>query len=380
MFLFSNFINKFLSRYIIYTKILQWINFDFLFFLGKDFNSFLRKFTDNAPYIDEDIDYYSLKKLNELGSKYSIIIDEIPINSGTISLVFKGSIIVDGVNKKIAIKILRNGIENKIKNCVNTFKFLFSLTSYIPLIKNLNLDILFEDAKENLIEQIDFKKESKFIKLFDIKLNKHKHIKTIKLIDDLSFDNVIVMEFIEGKSIFNLDKNDKEIFMDKLITTFFYIQMKKGLFHLDLHPGNMLYTSDNRIAFLDVGMALELKIEESNYFFDFVKLFEISDIELSLIKIINEHKKILFKYEIDIDTEKFVKNLISKKPKIFTVKNSISFTDDTAFFLNEFKLYNYDLSKRMNQILFGLISFINIFINLKGDLSLLMSKNVKIYE
>lgn len=375
---FYTFINKILSKYIIYTKILQWVNFDFLSFLGSDFNKFLRKFTDNAPYIDEDIDYKSIEKLLEIGSKYSLKIDKIPINSGTISLVFKGEILDKDKTKIIAIKILRNGIEDKIHQCIDNFTLLFGFIKNFPFIKNLNLDILLNDVKDNLLEQVDFKKESNFIKIFDSKLNKYKHIKTIKLIEELTFDNVIVMEFIEGRSLFKLNCEDKKLFGTNLISSLFYTQMKKQLFHLDLHPGNILYTNDNKIVFLDLGMAMKLDVDECNFIIDFLKLFQISsDKEATLITIFKNYSHILFK-DITKD-ENIIKSIISKKPDIFRKVDNISFVNDTTFLLNELSKSGVRISKRINEILFGLISFINIFITLNQDMHLLINENLNIY-
>lgn len=101
---FNYLLNCFFSRYIIYTKILQWINFDCINFLGTDFNKFIRKFTDNAPYIDDDINYKSIQKLRNLGEKYNIEINKIPINSGTVSLVFEGYIVKDDQKIKLQLK------------------------------------------------------------------------------------------------------------------------------------------------------------------------------------------------------------------------------------------------------------------------------------
>lgn len=376
---FYSFINKILSKYIIYTKILQWVNFDFLSFLGNDFNKFLRKFTDNAPYVDEDIDYKSIEKLLDIGSKYSLKIDKTPINSGTISLVFKGEILDKDIRKTIAIKILRKGIEDKIHSCIHNFDNLFKFIKNFPFIKDLNLDILLNDIKDNLLEQVDFNKESKFIKLFDKKLNKYKHIKTIKLIEELTFDNVIVMEFIEGRSLFKLNNDDKKVFGTNLISSLFYTQMKKQLFHLDLHPGNILYTNDNKIVFLDLGMAMQLNVDECNFIIDFLKLFQISsDKETTLMNIFKKYSHILFKDTIK--DESIIKIIIFKKPDIFKKIDNISFVNDTTFLLNELSKSGLKISKRINEILFGLISFINIFITLNQDMHLLINENLNIYS
>lgn len=373
----SNIVNNFLSRYIIYTKILQWVNFDFLSFLGTDFNKFLRKFTDSSPYVDGDIDYETLDKLMDKGNKYELSINRIPINSGTISLVFEGNIVHEGINKKIAIKLLRKDIKRRIENCINTFDWLFSYMKYIPILAAIDLDVLFNDVKENLLEQVDFSKESHYINLFDKRLNKHKSIKSIKLVPELTFDNVIVMEFIEGRSIFKLRDEEKLEFADKITSTLFYCQIKKRLFHLDLHPGNILYTNDNKITYLDLGMVMELDIGECNLILDFIELLHSEDVNSILIRIFNDYKNVIFKSGTCSDD--LIQKIIMKKPDIYMNKDNISFVNDTKFLLYELSLSGCKITKRVNQILFGIISFINIFVNLGENIHSVLIKNMKLY-
>ena len=374
----SSIINKFLSRYIIYTKILQWVNFDFLSFLGSDVNIFLKKFTDNAPYTNDDIDYESLDRLDQIGNKYDILINRIPINSGTISLVFKGTIIDNRIEKKIAIKVLRKNIKSKINDCITNIDWILSFMKYIPLIKTLNLDIIFNDVKENLLEQTNFEYESKNIKLFDSRLNKHKQIKTVKLIPELTFDNVIVMEFIDGKSVFHLNKEEKRLFSEILSTTIFFSQMKKRLFHLDLHPGNILYTNDGKITYLDLGMVMELEVNECNFILDFVNLLgDNENVCLVLAELFRNHKEIIFRD--NIETNSLIVSIMNKRPNIFQNKDNLSFVMDTKFLIGELNRSGFKLNKRINQLLFGILSFVNIFINLGEDIYEITIKNMKKY-
>lgn len=376
---FQGIVNRFISRYIIYTKVLQWINFDFLSFLGTGFNDFLKKFTDNAPYVEEDIDHNSLDRLNELGSKYLIEIDRNPINSGTISLVFTGTIFHNSEYKKVAIKVLRNGIHSKINDCIINFTWIFSYMKYIPVISGFNLDILFSDVKESLYEQTDFAKEANNILMFEKRLSKHKNIKPIKLIKELTFDNVIVMEFVEGKSVFKLNDEDKKIFSTKITSSLFYLKFKKCLFHLDLHPGNILMTNDKKITFLDLGMVLELSVDECNFIIDFLDLFKTNNnVEEILTRLFNTYSYLVFREKVS--KENFIKDIINSKPDIFVKKDNVSFVSDTKFLLYQLNELDCKLSKRINKIIFGIISFINIFINLGEDMYSIIAKNSEIYN
>jgi len=371
--------NKILARYVIYTKILQWVNFDFLSFLGKDVNSFLRKFTDNAPYTTEDIDYEALERLKTLGKKYNISIGEIPINSGTVSLVFRGTITCDDKDRQIAIKLLRKNIKSKIESCVNNVEWILSFLKYIPIVNTLDLDMIFTDFKGNLIGQTDFVNEAKNIKMFNDKLCKHQKIKTFKFIEELSFENLIVMEFVEGISIFKLNDIDKRSFAESLSVTIFYSQMRKQLFHLDLHPGNILYTPDKKICYLDLGMMLILEVDECNFILDFLDLLiERNNTVETLRKLLRLHKKCIFRDKSPADS--FIDNIIVKNPGIFDKKDNLSIVIDTKTLITELNSSGYKISKRINQILFGFLSFINIFVSLGENMYDITIKNIEKYS
>lgn len=383
----NSLIDSLISRYIIYTKILQWINFDFMTFLGDDFNLYLKRFTDNAPYIKSDIDFISLNKLKEIGKKYNIEIDDTPINSGTISLVFVGKIknyrgnIDNQENKeiKIAIKLLRNGIEKKINSAIYTLKFIVRILNYIPTVRKLYIDKLIDDIEESLLDQINFKKESESIKNFDRKLKKNKNIKTVKLIDELTFDNIITMEFINGRSVFKLNEDEKKHFCKLLISTVYYIQLKKMVYHMDLHPGNIMYTDDGKITYLDLGMIENLSPQESNFMLDYMTVIVSNDdISDSLKNLIKNYRDILFD-EGNIDCN-FTDLILQKNPNMYKNKNAFDQTNDTKFFISNLYLSGCKISKRLNKVLFGFVSFLNFFTLFDREIQVLITELIQKYE
>ena len=90
-------------------------------------NNNLLKFTNKAPWKYNDINFYNLIKVCE---KYDIVLRtgfERPINSGMISLVFKGNRRSD--NKDIIIKIKRVNIEKKLSQAIVNLQFFVDLLS-----------------------------------------------------------------------------------------------------------------------------------------------------------------------------------------------------------------------------------------------------------
>lgn len=379
---FHNFAKSLLSKYIIYTKIIQWINFDFINFLGSfgtEINKFLKSFTDNAPYVDDDIDYESLNKLRKLGEKYNIEINEKPINSGTISLVFEGYINQKDKRTKLAIKILRNGIESKIHSAISSLMYISKLLNNFQYFRKLNLIKTINDIQDCLIEQVDFEKERNSIKLFDLKLNKNKSIKTVKLIDELSFENVITMEFIEGRSVFKLNDEEKRNYCNMLIPAIFFIQIKKGLYHMDLHPGNIMYTDDSKLSFLDLGMIEKLSTRESNFIIDYFEIIISNDRTIDLIhRLIYSYQDLVFE-DGDFDIN-FIDTIFQRYPHLYKNKNAKDQIYDTQIFITNLNLSGCKVTKRINRILFGFLSFLNLFTIFDSQIQGLLMEKVKAYR
>ena len=145
--------------------------------LDEEQINFLSKYTDNVPYTNDDVDITFLETLNNV-SNNKLIIENInnktnlpePYKSGMIALIYIGEL----DDKKIIVKVMKKNIKNKLNNALNEIKFLIDIIKYLPYIKKLNLDISFNENKNNLLLQTDFKNEIK---------NMHKMIENFKNID-----------------------------------------------------------------------------------------------------------------------------------------------------------------------------------------------------
>ena len=144
--LIDNLTKRLSSINILYVKIFQ------AFALNNHFiddvtNNKLLQFTDNAPWTFND---YNLTQLNEISNKYNIVIKfgyEIPINSGMISLVFKGYR-NDDINHPVIIKMKRKNIEIKLNEAIDNLIFFMYLLSFIPpIMYNGIFNVLIEDIK-----------------------------------------------------------------------------------------------------------------------------------------------------------------------------------------------------------------------------------------
>jgi len=268
----NNITNKLAKLNILYVKIFQALS------LTSQIN--LLKFADNAPWTPADID---LNTLHELEAKFLIIVenDYKPINSGMISLVFKGTISSTG--EKVVIKMKRNNIENVLNDAIEKMMFCVYIASFIPIIHNYQIADVIQNSIDLIRHQTNFAQEV-------VNMQKMKHncrfLKYIKIphsypaVTD-AFPNVILMEYIEGKTLSNVLHEDYAIYAKQIIKFVLVSLFMKGLCHGDLHVGNILFIKEinteinteikftYKICILDFGIVYQIEKTRDAFFYIF---------------------------------------------------------------------------------------------------------------
>jgi len=215
--------------------------------LTDELTSFLTTFTDNVPYSSYEIDHDSLQSVM---NEFSVSIKKpfVPIKSGTISLIFEGTI----HDKPVIIKCKRIGIDNKIHNAIFHMNHLISISMLIPHIKNLNVHEIYSENKQSVLDQLSFDNEVSNIKMFYSKWNKPglDYIKIPRVYSDITrkVPNVIVMERIFGKTITQIDTDDKDKYALLLAKFNFKSVFYDGIYHGDFHPGNVFFLKENKVV------------------------------------------------------------------------------------------------------------------------------------
>lgn len=263
--------------------------------IDERINNKLLQFTDNAPWSYSDIDLY---ELIEISDKYNLILKdgyENPINSGMISLVFKATR-RDNSMEQVIIKMKRKNIEQQLDDAISNLSFLMSLLSLIPVVKKYqiaevidkNIEII--RCQTNFLEEVDNMNRIK---------NNCKHLKYVKIpsanrVVTEEYPNFIIMDYIEGIKINQIDKEDYEGFAKQVMKFGFVTTIVHGVTHGDLHGGNILFIKDEKdekypykIGVIDFGIIYDINSEYKGMLFDvFTQMFQVEPRE-SAIKILN---------------------------------------------------------------------------------------------
>jgi len=331
--LIMNITNNLANSNILYIKIFQAFAFDNKF-IDETINQEIVKFTNSTPYSDDEIDwntFYSITKKYGLNSENAC-----PINSGMISIVFKLPLITqDNSDKFLILKMKRNNIDKKLDESIENLRFILYFISFMPFLNKFKIHLLFDKNINLLKEQLDFKKEMQNT------IESKKICKTSNFIEIPSiyeeitncFPNAILMEYINGKNIDDIAQNDRFDFA-KLILKYGIISIiNQGIFHGDLHCGNILFIKNDenndlpkyKIGVIDFGIVVRINSENRNGFFNFLsKLYNSESSELS---------KIVF--DVLLEPKETINNLeIEDKKKILSVINELiyPFTENSKFF------------------------------------------------
>ncbi len=137
-----------------------------------------------------------------------------------------------------------------------------------------------------------------------------------KVKEKLSSESLIVMDYIEGRSLANssLEKKERERIAKLLINVIIRQILNDGIFHADPHPGNILYTEDGKITYLDFGMVGRLSRKMRNQLIDLLEAVRASEPEWILQEIMA-----ISESEIDVETETLVREIMEIKDRYIGV-------------------------------------------------------------
>jgi ubiquinone biosynthesis protein len=236
---------------------------------------------DNVePVPFEDIDGQLQRKLGkDWRSKFQSFSEQ-PLASASIGQVHE-AVLQDG--SRVVLKIQRPGIGPKIESDVH---ILHTVAGYLeeafPEAHIMDLRGMVRDFAKSLAQELDYTVEANNMERFRRNFAESPDIKIPDVHRELSSDQVLTMEFVEGKKFEQVIAEGKA--PDELVRRYFNVAYKMlfidGFFHGDLHPGNVLLTNDGRLGLLDCGMVGRLAPSRKDKVVDIIHAVINEDLEL----------------------------------------------------------------------------------------------------
>lgn len=178
--------------------------------------------------------------------------DQRPMAAASIGQVHRAT---THAGENVVVKVQYPGVAESIDSDVDNMATLLKLTMLLP--SSVDISRLLSDAKKQLHEEADYRREADYLQVFGEKLASDQRFVVPVLVPDLSTATVLTMSYVEGKPIDDLaDLSDADVnqLMSDLFALLLHELFDLQLVQSDPNFANYLYQVDTgRIALLDFG-------------------------------------------------------------------------------------------------------------------------------
>lgn len=270
----QNIANYLASINIIYSKVFQSLSAG-ANILSIEEMKYFSQFNDTAPFKTSDV--YNVKDivddLNRVCNTNIKVKHSIPERSGMVALVYYGTM----DDNDVVVKVKRRNIEDNLEDALKKMRFIVKMASYMPWLNRLYLPTIFEENRQDMLNQLDFSNEVRNLSLYK-KSFRHMDFVRIPLVYEHftnEDDRVIVMERLYGTRLHDIKSDKEKAEYGPLLAKF---SMKSILYdrryHADLHAGNIFFMGnpgDRKIGIIDFGMIGCMSKEAQDNFYNFFK-------------------------------------------------------------------------------------------------------------
>ena len=216
-------------------------------------------------------------------------IEEAPLGSASIAQVHRARL---KNGEEVIIKVERKGIYDTMARDIGLLHRLVKLIPPVGDFKNLvDLDMVLDELWSVAQEEMDFLKEAANMDEFSRNNASVQYVTTPKLYHEYSTGHVLVMEYIDGYSLDDVESlqnagYDMDEIGTKFVNNFIKQVMDDGFFHADPHPGNVKIR-DGKIVWIDMGMMGRLSEKDRHTMIKGIRgiaLHDISMVENSVLE------------------------------------------------------------------------------------------------
>ncbi|ORV14837.1 ABC1 kinase family protein [Mycobacterium celatum] len=164
--------------------------------------------------------------------------------------------------EEVVVKIQRPGIRRRVAADLQILKRFAQAVELAKLGRRLSAQDVVADFSDNLAEELDFRLEAQSMEAWVSHLHTSplgRNIRVPQVYWNCTTEKVLTMERVRGIRIDNVAELRKAGFdgtelVKALIFSLFEGGLRHGLFHGDLHAGNLYVDADGKIVFFDFGI------------------------------------------------------------------------------------------------------------------------------
>jgi len=214
---------------------------------------------DVAPFDTESARAIIREELGGEIEDHFLSFGEHPIASGSIGQVYRAK---DKSGAAVVVKVLRPGIELTIELDVQLLKWLAeSLESMVPEMEAYRPVMVVQEFERTLAREIDYINEASATALIGEAFRDRPEIRVPQVHWELTGARVLTLGQVEGVSVERMlagdvptgARFDHKLIARRLIEAYFDQVFEIGVFHADLHPGNILVDAPATVGLIDFG-------------------------------------------------------------------------------------------------------------------------------
>jgi ubiquinone biosynthesis protein len=186
--------------------------------------------------------------------------DDVPVAAASVAQVHR-AVLHDGTD--VAVKVRRPHLRSRIEQDLRLLRLLANLLARAGALgETLNPTAIVDDLASTIRAELDFRREATAMAQFAANLALHSsndRCVVPRPIEGMVGERVVVMTYVEGTPVddgatLRAARHDLEDLVRTGVRAWLEGALEHGLFHGDVHAGNLFVTPDGSIAFLDFGI------------------------------------------------------------------------------------------------------------------------------
>lgn len=194
--------------------------------------------------------------------------DPEPVGSASIGQVHRARL---QTGEDVAVKVQYPGVAASLDSDIKT---LGSLMTYgRAVIEKNRLKAYLDEVRQIILTEADYREEAKNLQRFSEIMDQREGVRTPKPYMEFVRESVLVMEFMEGRSLEGAlkeidDIERRDAILLRWVKLFSWMFHELHELHADPHPGNFLLDAEDNLIVLDFGCVKSFEPEFTDQFLD----------------------------------------------------------------------------------------------------------------